>query len=145
MKNENSVSIVIRQHRFSEKLNSLNNIKKSDLFVKKTINYILEATEIIKSKIKNPKFYIFSNDIQNLNNLLDEDCFTIINHKDNKPINDFYLSTMCRHFIVGPSTFHWWSAYLSDNSNKICIRPDDKIQFSSNENIYPDEWLKIKV
>ena len=52
---------------------------------------------------------------------------------------------MCRHFIVGPSTFHWWSAYLSDNSNKICIRPDDKIQFSSNENIYPDEWLKIKV
>ena len=143
IKNENSVSIAIRQHRFSEKNNTLVNRNKSDLFVKDTISYIHKACELFKSKIKDPKFYIFSNDVSNLENIFDKKIYKIVNHKTNKPLNDFYLSTLCKYFIVGPTTFHWWSAYLSTNLDKICIRPNNKIKFSSNENIYPEKWIKI--
>ena len=139
----NSVSIVIRQHRFSEKLNSINNINKSNIFVKKTIDYINNATKLIESKIDNPKFYIFSNDVTNLYNSFDKNKFKFINHNKDKPINDFYLSTLCKHFIVGPSTFHWWSAYLSKYKNKLCICPTSDLKFSSNKDIYPDNWIKF--
>ena len=142
--NENSVSIVIRQHRFDEKVSNVNNIEKSNQFVKKTINYILKATELIKSKVQDPKFYVFSNDTTDLSNYLDDKTYKIIYHSTNKPINDFYLSSLCKHFIVGPSTFHWWSAYLGTNKDKLCIRPPSNISFSSNNDIYPNDWLDIK-
>ena len=141
--NENSVSIVIRQHRFSEKIKNNENIKKSDIYVKNTIEYILQAVDYIKSKINNPKFYIFSNDISNLDHAFNKDTFTFVNHNHNKAINDFYLSTLCKHFIIGPSTFHWWSAYLGSSKSKICICPPEKIKFSSNKDIFPDSWIKL--
>ncbi len=143
IKNENSVSIVIRQHRFSEKIKNKENIQKSDIYVKNTIEYIAKAVDYIKSKINNPKFYIFSNDINNLGHAFNKDSFTLVDHIHNKAINDFYLSTLCKHFIIGPSTFHWWSAYLGTNKSKICICPPEKIKFSSNKDIFPDSWIKL--
>mgnify|MGYP001186866430 CR=1 FL=1 len=143
LKNENSVSIAIRQHRFSEKNNNMNNISKSNTFVKNTVEYILNAVEFIKSKIHNPKFYVFSNDVTNLENLLNKNSFTFVNHTNNKAINDFYLSTLCKHFIVGPSTFHWWSAYLGLDKSKICICPPEHLKFSSNKDILPSDWIKL--
>ena len=142
--NENSVSVVVRKHRFSEKNADNAGIIRSDEFVKNTIQYIKKAANYMKSQMDNPKFYIFSNDTNNLNQYFSEkDNFFLINHKVNKPINDFYLSTLCKHFIVGPSTFHWWSAYLSKNRNKICVHADDQLKFSSNKDIYPKSWRKI--
>ena len=110
----------------------------------KTINYILKATELIKSKVQDPTFYVFSNDTSDLSNYLDDKTYKIIYHSTNKPINDFYLSSLCKHFIVGPSTFHWWSAYLGTNKDKLCIRPPSNISFSSNNDIYPNDWLDVK-
>ena len=96
IKNENSVSIAIRQHRFSEKQKDKISIEKSNLFVKNTIRYIYKAIEVIKSKIEHPKFYIFSNDTTDLQNFFpSHKNFIIINHLTNKPLNDFYLSTLC--------------------------------------------------
>ena len=142
--NENSVSIVIRQHRFNEKNNTQSNTLKSNIFVKDTINYIHKASTIIKSKINNPKFFIFSNDTSNLGKVFDPKNFTVVNHIKNKTINDFYLSTLCKHFIVGPSTFHWWSAYLGLSKDKICFRPLNNLKFSSNIDIYPKHWIGIE-
>ncbi len=144
IKSENSVSIAIRQHRFSEKQKDKLSMEKSNLFVKNTIRYVHKAIEVIKSKIDNPIFYIFSNDTTNLQNFFpSQKNFVIINHLTNKTLNDFYLSTLCKHYIVGPSTFHWWSAYLSNNQNKICICPADDLKFSSNIDIFPKEWIKL--
>ena len=61
------------------------------MFGKDTISYIHKACELIKSKIKEPKFYIFSNDVSNLENIFDKKIYKIVNHKTNKPLNDFYL------------------------------------------------------
>ena len=144
IKNENSVSIAIRQHRFSEKQKDKISIEKSNLFLKNTIRYIYKAIEVIKSKIEHPKFYIFSNDTTDLQNFFpSHKNFIIINHLTNKPLNDFYLSTLCKHYIVGPSTFHWWSAYLNENQKKICICPTEDLKFSSNIDIFPEEWIKL--
>ena len=57
-------------------------------------------------------------------------------------INDFNLFRYCKHFIVGPSSFHWWGAWLNNNPDKICIRPS-KINPSNNKNFWPEDWMSI--
>ena len=59
------------------------------------------------------------------------------------PIDDFYLMTLCKHFIISPSTFSWWAAWLSKNKNKICVKPDKDLFMSSNLDIYPNNWINI--
>jgi hypothetical protein len=149
----NSVSICIRQNRFSEKLRKVNSTdrKKSDNYSLEQINYVQKSIEFIKSKISNPKFYIWSNDFNNLEKYFPENKFTHIKNNDSlsegrKPLLDLFLMTQAKHFIVTPSSFNWWGAYLSQSLNKIIIRPDEK-NFSkfkvNNLDFWPENWIKI--
>ena len=65
----------------------------------------------------------------------------VINNKD-KILTDFFLLTQCRYFIVGPSTFHWWGAWLSNFDDKICVRPKN-LNPSNNRDFWPEKWVTI--
>ncbi len=143
--NENVVSISIRQNRFSEREKNKNNIEsiqKSELFVKETIDYVYKSIEFIKTKIHNPKFLLWSNDFNNLQKYFPKNEFYYIENPDNKILNDFYLLTQCKNFIVGPSTFSWWGAWLSEKNDKICIRPKN-LNPSNNKDFWPQDWISI--
>ena len=140
LKNCNSVSIAVRQNRYSER--GMINNKKSLEFTKNTIDYINRAVSFFKTKISNPKFFIWSNDFKNLNNHFNENEFTFIENQNNKSLNDFNLFRYSKHFIVGPTSFHWWGAWLNENTDKICVRPYN-INPSNNKDFWPDSWIKI--
>ena len=143
LKNTNSVSIHIRQNRYTEqeheKYNSLSKKKTYNFFLN-LIAYIKRSIQFFEKNIENPKFFIWSNDFVNIEDHFDKNKFIFI--KNNDVINDFNLFSYAKHFIVGGSTFHCWGAWLNDNPNKICVCPAD-INPSGNLNFYPDEWKKI--
>ncbi len=85
---------------------------------------------------------IWSNNFDNLEKYFDTEKFTFVINKDDKTLTDFYLLTQCRYFIVGPSTFHWWGAWLSNFENKICVRPKN-LNPSNNKDFWPEKWLII--
>ena len=145
VKSNNTVSICIRQNRFSERIfnrKSTLSKAKSDQFVKDTAEYIHRAIDLIKSKVKNPKFLLWSNDFNNLDEYFPPEQFIYINNNEDKIITDFYLLTQCKNFIVAPSTFNWWGAWLSERQNKICIRPKN-LNLSNNKDFWPDSWISI--
>ena len=141
LRNYNSVSISVRQNRYSER-DKIDNAKSTE-FTKNTINYINKAVTFFKNKISNPKFFIWFNDFTNLNNYFNENEFTFINNGSNKSLNDFNLFKYSKHFIVGPTSFHWWGAWLNENPNKICVRPQDDLNPSNNKDYWPESWIKI--
>jgi len=141
VKNSNSVSISVRQHRFSERRQI--NYSKSIKFVQNTVNYINKAVIFFKNKIPNAKFFIWSNDFTGLNEYFDENEFIFIKNNINKSINDFNLFKYAKHFIVGPTSFHWWGAWLNQNRNKICVRPPDNLSPSNNKNFWPKSWTEV--
>tara|TARA_B100000686_G_scaffold33149_1_gene34755 strand:+ start:746 stop:1675 length:930 start_codon:yes stop_codon:yes gene_type:complete len=144
IKSSNSVSLHIRRDRFSDQVKSktTKNIKKSDIFTEDIINYINNSIDFINSKVQNPEYFIWSNNHDNIVPLLNKikaKNYTLVN---NDVINDFNLFRYCKHFVVGPSSFHWWGAWLNENPNKICIRPSN-INPSNNENFWPNDWISI--
>jgi len=143
--NNNVVSISVRQNRFSERKNNKNNIysiNKSYDFLIETVDYIYQSVKFIKTKINNPKFLLWSNDFTDLEKYFPKNEFLYVINAENKILNDFYLLTQCKYFIVGPSTFSWWGAWLSNKEDKICVRPKN-INPSNNINFWPESWISI--
>lgn len=96
----------------------------------------------LKNKITNPKFYIWSDDFSNLDEYFAQNEFTFIKNINNKFLNDFYLFQYSKHFIIGPTSFHWWGAWLNEYPNKICLRPSN-INPSNNSDYWPNNWISI--
>ena len=145
IQNENIVSICIRQNRYSERIGNYSDtssIEKSKSFVKDTIDYIKKAESLIEKKVTNPKYYIWSDDFNNLREYFPENKYTFVINNENKILNDFFLMQNCKYFIVGPTTFHWWGAWLSNFENKICIRPKN-LNPSNNTDFWPTTWISI--
>ena len=144
--NTNSISIHIRQNRFSDqniKKDNHDNILKSKKFVDDSMEYIERSIKFFNSKIEDPTFFIWSNDFTDLNSLFNRYKKNNLHFVEgNDTINDFNLFKYAKHFIVGPSTFHWWGAWLNNSPNKICLIPKN-INPSNNDNFWPQNWLKI--
>lgn len=142
LNNVNSVSIHYRRHKFTEEAKEKEKnykIFKSIEFEESLLNYINVGIKYFKINIPNPIFFLWSNDFSGLENKFSNDIVFI---KNNNLIDDFHLFSLCKHFIVGPSTFHWWGAWLNINKNKICLRPKN-INPSNNLNFWPKEWIKV--
>ena len=115
-------------------------IIKSKIFTENLIEYVNKSVSFFENNIKDPVFFIWSNDFINLEKYFNKKKFIYVTGND--PINDFNLFSYAKHFIVGGSTFHWWGAYLNENPHKICVYPSN-INPSGNSNFYPTYWKKI--
>ncbi len=143
LKSTNSVSVHIRRDRFVEPdfFKDKGSQPKKDIKLQDVIDYINKSISYFKKKINDPKFFIWSNNFEDLDKVFDKNNFIFI--KNNNLINDFYLFNFVKHFIVGPSTFHWWGAWLNQNPNKICVRPPDNLNPSNNNDFWPNSWTII--
>jgi hypothetical protein len=112
--------------------------------------YYQQAIELIKQKVENPKFYIFTNDYdwasQNFD-VLDIDKVIVDHNQDKTSFMDMVLMSHCKHNICANSSFSWWGAWLNQYADKIAIAP--KHWFKNQEytaatyDLIPDSWLQI--
>ncbi|PIX71350.1 alpha-1,2-fucosyltransferase, partial [Candidatus Roizmanbacteria bacterium CG_4_10_14_3_um_filter_33_21] len=106
-------------------------VRRGDYITNKTgprfigLDYYIKAIKTISNKIKNPIYFIFSDDIdwvkQNLK-LKNKSYFVNNNHGKNS-YKDMQLMSLCKHNIIANSTFSWWGSWLNSNKNKIMIKP----------------------
>ena len=142
---ERIISICVRTNRYSERIkNKTNKISKSksDMFTNENIDYIYRAIKNFPKKIENPIYLLWSNDFKNLHEYFSDKKFIFIENDQDKTIMDFHLLTLCQNFIVGPTSFHWWGAWLSKQDDKICVKPKN-INPSSNVDFWPESWISL--
>lgn len=136
--NSNSISLHVRRGDF---LNSSNINLFGGVCTKE---YFEEAISKIESKIDNPHFFVFSNDMdwvkQNLR--MNKVTYVTCNIGSNS-WKDMYLMSLCKHNIVPNSTFSWWGAWLNKNPHKIIISPTRFLNNDKHTDVYPDSWIKI--
>jgi hypothetical protein len=107
------------------------------------LNYYTRAIEYILKNVKNPMFFLFTDDIHAFNQKY-SDIFAVINKyphtlvKNNLDYVDLWLMSLCRHNIICKSTFSFWGAFLNKNKDKIVLVPNDGPSFVSFiENNHP--------
>ena len=138
VKKTNSVSVHIRRGDY------ISNNNASGFHGFQGIDYYRKAINIIESKINNPKYFVFSDDIGWCkNNLsLDKNVIFVSNEEGHE---DLRIMTYCKHNIIANSSFSWWGAWLGNNSDKVVIAP--KAWFRSKEvdssDIIPSRWQRI--
>lgn len=111
------------------------------------MEYINKAIALIESKIENPKYFIFSDDIEWCKENIKLDNMVIVDHSYKGDRFSYYLQLMieCKHFIIPNSTFAWWAAWLSESDNKIVIAPKNWFANPNinTESITPSTWIRI--
>jgi len=65
---------------------------------------------------------IFSDNFEYIRDWFPED--SSVHFMDYNEIETLYLMTQCDHFILSPSTFSWWGAYLGEQENSKVYSPD---------------------
>lgn len=109
-----------------------------------TKEYYQKAIDIMCSKVANPHFFIFSNDIEwckkniNLPHIYYVNC-----NKGKDSWQDMLLMSKCKHNIIANSTFSWWGAYLNENPQKVIISPSKLTNRGDSPNLFPDSWIKL--
>ena len=150
IKNSNSISIHLRDNKFLPDEHH-KNLKELNLsFINNNISIIKKGIEYFDKTIKNPKYFVWSNTFGNIKDIFHSKRFTLVNENfDKDPAYDLYLMSLCKHFVLSPSTMHYWAACLSKNSEKICLSPTNiknrsgYYGFSNNKDIKPDWWKDI--
>ncbi len=139
IENSDSVSLHIRRGDYvaNKKINAYHGVCGLD--------YYNEATRIIKEKINNPIFFVFSDDIHWAKENLKGNEFVFVSCPEIEDIEELILMSKCKHNIIANSSFSWWGAWLNDNSEKIVIAP--KKWFNDKKakqmDIVPSNWLRI--
>lgn len=109
--------------------------------------YYRDAMAYIASKVDNPVFYVFSNDIEWCKNNLDLSGFEVRYREKEDQTDDFeelIAMSNFKHAIIVNSTFHWWGAYLIKNPDKIVCCPDKWFFDDAPIDIIPPTWMRIK-
>jgi len=134
-----SVSINIRRGDY---LNS----KHKDIFVHLDKDYYQKTVGIIRERVREPLFFIFSyDDPEWIQKELSFDKNEIVvlgkEYVGERFKTYLRLISLCKHNIISNSTFAFWGAFLNKNRSKIVISPQKwmtNYQFES-----PRDWSVI--
>lgn len=109
------------------------------------MEYYTKAINYIKKKVKNPTFFVFSDDLKrckgNFKNYNFENFIDWNTWKDS--YKDMILMSECKHNIIANSTFSRRWAWLNNNPNKIVIAPKKWHKNLDYKDTIPSSWIKF--
>ena len=111
-----------------------------------TEDYYKKAINYISSRVKNPTFFVFSDDIEWIeeNVKLDFPTVPVSVNGVGEEHEELRLMMSCEHFILANSSFSWWGAWLSDNPNKNVFAPTPWFNSFTKQSILCPDWIHLK-
>lgn len=110
-----------------------------------TPSYYRRAIKFIKEKVKEPVFYVFSDDLKWSDELMKElgvDYQIVSHNRGKESYKDMYLMTQCKHNIIANSSFSWWGAWLAEKEGKIIVCPSEWIK-GKHKDPCPKRWARV--
>ena len=108
--------------------------------------YYRNAISALESRVKNPVYYVFSEDLEWVKqNLKLEHAVYIDWNKGEDSWQDMMLMSQCRHHVICNSTFSWWGAWLNPRKDKFVRAPERWTRDADSREIVPEEWIRVPV
>jgi hypothetical protein len=108
--------------------------------------YYVEAVAQIKRRVRQPRFYFFSDDPAWLRHQLAASGFhgEIISGQDSDPLRELAAFACAPNCIIANSSFSWWGAWLGAGSAKTVIAPRRWLRrWDVAHDVIPPEWESV--
>lgn len=108
--------------------------------------YYLRAEDRITQTLRDPYFFVFSDDPEWVSdNLKLRHPTRYISHNGGKAHEDLRLMSLCNHHVIANSSFSWWGAWLSTAPDKLVIAPDRWFNDPSinTSDLIPSDWQRL--
>ncbi len=154
LKDETSLKDFKEKHSFDSKVSVSVHIRRGDFLNKNAGTKVVEkdyyerAVPLFEQKVKNPTYYIFSDDIAWVEKEMGH-LFTDVVYVSALNLPDyveFALLKECHHAILSNSTFCWLATLLTNHKDKVVIYPTDwkNAYLNKDSNICPPEWMGLE-
>ena len=130
---DNAVCLLIR--RYEEVKNPRHHILGAD--------YFTHAMAQIERQVENPHYFVFAQAMDwAQEHIRSQYPITYATPRDGHDgvIQDLYLMTRCRHYILSNSSLHWWAAYLNPSTDNMVICPNQG--WPNNDMLLPN-WNRL--
>lgn len=110
-------------------------------------NYYNTAIDLLRKRNANLKLFVFTDDINWVkSNLQLDQPFTIASGNFTQSMyEDFKAMQSCKYHIIANSSFSWWTAWLSERTDKLVIAPRNWFNHGpkDTQDLLPKSWLTV--
>ena len=106
-------------------------------------DYFAKAMARIEEEVENPHYFVFAQNKDWVReHIHSRHPMTFAAERDTHEgaIQDLYLMTQCKRFIISNSTLHWWAAWLGAGKEGKVIAPDKNCWAAD---ALPDSWIRM--
>lgn len=109
-----------------------------------SLEYYNAAVEHFLTRIDNPVFFIFSDDMPWVKANLSMAATTHYVDHNAQAYDDMHLMSLCKHHVIANSSFSWWGAWLNAGPDKIVVAPKQWFaNLRDTEHLLPKDWVKL--
>lgn len=112
-----------------------------------SLDYYVAAIKYISSRVSDPVFFVFSDDLEWVRaNLQTDHTVMFVDVNDaSQGAWDMELMRKCRHHVIANSSFSWWGAWLNPHPDKIVIAPRRWFSGASHDtrDLIPASWVRL--
>lgn len=112
-------------------------------------NYFFSAIEYIRSRLPNPKFFIFSDDPNRAKSFFESINPTLVSGQSLSNVEELFLIGGASAIIMSNSSYSWWAARLLENNrsgeNPIIVSPTPWFKGTKSWPLYGGGWIKLDI
>jgi hypothetical protein len=110
-----------------------------------SLEYYQLSAARISEHFSDIHIFVFSDDPGWVRHHLKLDYPTTLIDQANSDIEDLWLMSQCRHFIIANSSFSWWAAWLGTAQEKQVFAPLHWFSDQQNESphLIPPSWIRV--
>lgn len=109
--------------------------------------YWEEAIKYIIDTIDNPLFFVCSDNVDYVKeHLIDCSKYDVICQSKDYPVHiSLAVMSMCKHFIIGNTTFGWWAQHLAEYKDKVVVAPSRWMRIDMPIDLYEEGWHLVDI
>ena len=107
------------------------------------VGYFERAMQKMKELVKDPVFFLFSDDIDWVKENIQVPGEAVYESGDDPVWEKLRLMYSCRHFVISNSTFSWWAQFLGQADDKVVIAPDHWFNTPYQPPLYEKNWILV--